>query len=800
MIRGCHFAQNVALDDAGAIRCKDRRQTNNSGLSLRGQHVRRQRWRDHVTSDSVGDVSVRLYVASNITTGATADGGALAVASATAYVTNCVFTGNHSADNGGGIFGTEGATLHIFGCQFVANRADDHGGGLYMNAGAGGYIVECLFERNVGIDGGAIGLNAAAPLVSRCRLLDNEAWADGGGIRLKDGADALVEGCLIARNLAHADGGGLECLDANGALRHNTIMENRAFQYGGGLNIKGASAVSVTNTIVWGNEAVYAATDQTNVAAAGRLEFDYSIIQGWTSGGTGNSSADPLLTGGECRLRHQSPSIDSGVATTLVEDFEREARWDDPAHDNTPSSWDRGGDEFRDSDADGLADAWELARFGDLSATATQDHDGDGLQTLDEYRFGTDPFSADTDGDTLSDYDEVVTHAAFNLSPLMADSNGDGLGDALVVETGWTGGEALDDDDGDGVANIVELWAGTDPDDSDDPPAADTETVSFYVCDQSTSESELYAVALRDPNAPPSRRGYVTFVQSTWDGVDMEAGSGSFKLIKGRHYQVKIVHTGRVSGNEPDYNYVFKINEFATIRGSTNRGDLAGDTWFYDAPVAVHDPTEKLGTYDFDNPDPPQLHDGDSPVDLFIIKVESVELISGATANHVTPPHTWAAVKNTNSPTEYVLVRAEIEPDIDPTLLPAGFISWSGGEAVATNQLQRKVPKNVSAHTELVASCGGSSATGHVWVLWSEVTVTHTGDKTAYNAGTDTGNDKEFPTIAVVPTLAQRTGLWSPRSTSGGRSKSKPTSRQQAFMMSSLLAGISIKHIQRWIS
>jgi hypothetical protein len=132
-------------------------------------------------------------------------------------------------------------------------------------------------------------------------------------------------------------------------------------------------------------------------------------------------------------------------------------------------------------------------------------------------------------------------------------------------------------------------------------------------------------------------------------------------------------------------------------------------------------------------------------VAMTVLKLESVELVTGATVNHVIPLHTWATVKNTNSPTQYVVVRAKTSPDIDPTFLPAGIITWSGGEAVVTNQFQRKVPKNISAHTELVASCGGSSATGHVWVLWSEVTVQHSGDKTAYNAETDTGNDKDFP-------------------------------------------------------
>ncbi|MBU1858225.1 MAG: hypothetical protein KKC28_14705 [Verrucomicrobia bacterium] len=113
-----------------------------------------------------------------------------------------------------------------------------------------------------------------------------------------------------------------------------------------------------------------------------------------------------------------------------------------------------------------------------------------------------------------------------------------------------------------------------------------------------------------------------------------------------------------------------------------------------------------------------------------VLKVESIQLVSGATSSNVIPTNTWADIKDTNSPTEYVVVRAEIEPDIDPTSLPADFISWSGGEEVTTNQLQRKVPKNVSAHTELVATCGGSSATGHVWIIWAELEIRTTGSTT----------------------------------------------------------------------
>lgn len=44
-----------------------------------------------------------------------------------------------------------------------------------------------------------------------------------------------------------------------------------------------------------------------------------------------------------------------------------------------------------DSDNDGLPDAWELENFGNLSATASGDADGDGLSNLAEFLFGSDP-------------------------------------------------------------------------------------------------------------------------------------------------------------------------------------------------------------------------------------------------------------------------------------------------------------------------------------------------------------------------------------------------------------------------
>ena len=71
-----------------------------------------------------------------------------------------------------------------------------------------------------------------------------------------------------------------------------------------------------------------------------------------------------------------------------------------------------------------------VAGLGDLSA----DTDGDGLSDWDEiFRYDTDPHQSDTDGDGLSDSSEILSGA----NPLDTDENGDGIPDGVSAEA-WT--------------------------------------------------------------------------------------------------------------------------------------------------------------------------------------------------------------------------------------------------------------------------------------------------------------------------------------------------------------------------
>ncbi|MCK5849659.1 MAG: hypothetical protein KAH23_01995, partial [Kiritimatiellae bacterium] len=119
-----------------------------------------------------------------------------------------------------------------------------------------------------------------------------------------------------------------------------------------------------------------------------------------------------------------------------------------------------------DSDDDGMPDGWEVEKQLDpLVDDAGLDSDSDTLTNLEEYGFGTHPKQSDTDSDGLRDDVEINT---YNTDPADSDSDDDGLSDG--DEVGIHATDPLDSDsDDDGMLDGDEVAFGTDPldDDSD---------------------------------------------------------------------------------------------------------------------------------------------------------------------------------------------------------------------------------------------------------------------------------------------------------------------------------------------
>ncbi len=103
----------------------------------------------------------------------------------------------------------------------------------------------------------------------------------------------------------------------------------------------------------------------------------------------------------------------------------------------------------------------------DAPLAPSADEDRDGLLNGDEPREGTDPRNPDTDGDGLTDGEEVQRH---ETDPLNADTDGDGLNDGYEINTTQT--DPLEaDTDSDGASDGDEWFIyGTDPTDEEDAP------------------------------------------------------------------------------------------------------------------------------------------------------------------------------------------------------------------------------------------------------------------------------------------------------------------------------------------
>ena len=118
---------------------------------------------------------------------------------------------------------------------------------------------------------------------------------------------------------------------------------------------------------------------------------------------------------------------------------------------------------YPDADHDGIPDSVET-HFGlspNNCSDAGLDQDGDGLCNRHEFLYGTSITMADTDGDGLSDGNEVKT---YGTNPLVADQDGDGLADGWEISHfGSLSRNGTGDYDSDGLSDYLEFLTGGDP-------------------------------------------------------------------------------------------------------------------------------------------------------------------------------------------------------------------------------------------------------------------------------------------------------------------------------------------------
>ena len=144
-----------------------------------------------------------------------------------------------------------------------------------------------------------------------------------------------------------------------------------------------------------------------------------------------------------------------------------------------------------DDDGDGMPDWWEMANNLDplFAGDAASDYDFDGLTALEEYKLGTDPNKADTDGDGILDgQDETPLGEVLppevppEICPCIDNPNqNDTDGDGII--------DACDEDlDGDGIPNVICLFDDSGLVDAEKLQASDDNCVFVENADQVDSD------------------------------------------------------------------------------------------------------------------------------------------------------------------------------------------------------------------------------------------------------------------------------------------------------------------------
>ncbi len=124
-----------------------------------------------------------------------------------------------------------------------------------------------------------------------------------------------------------------------------------------------------------------------------------------------------------------------------------------------------------DSDGDGIPDWWEDWQGMDKNniTDGTGDLDQDGLSGATEYNLGTNPRSADSDGDQVIDgYEVNISHT----SPFLVDTDADGLSDFTEINGNTNPLDA--DSDNDSVADGVDIDPNNPASDTDGDGLADS--------------------------------------------------------------------------------------------------------------------------------------------------------------------------------------------------------------------------------------------------------------------------------------------------------------------------------------
>ena len=262
-------------------------------------------------------------------------------------ITDCVLTGNR-AEYGGGVELYGGGT--ISNCTLSGNSAKYDGGGASLDDEGGTITHSTLSGNTAKYDGGGAALYGG--VLNNCILRGNAAESSGGGSELYGG---LMNNCILSGNAATNNGGGVELWEG-GQLNNCTLSMNVSEAEGGGAYLFDGGVLN--NCILWNNESAVSGHD---IFDDGADAIRYSCSSDGVLHGTDGciTNAPMFVSSENYRLGYGSPCIDAGTNAYAAgsTDLDGTARIVNTTVDMGAYEYDAG---LYDTDGDTVTDGDEL--------------------------------------------------------------------------------------------------------------------------------------------------------------------------------------------------------------------------------------------------------------------------------------------------------------------------------------------------------------------------------------------------------------------------------------------------------
>ncbi|MFL2860200.1 MAG: hypothetical protein ACJZ85_01515 [Pontiellaceae bacterium] len=247
----------------------------------------------------------------------------------------------------------------------------------------------------------------------------------------------------------------------NGSLIHTGSFTNRSGYYSYNANLSGEG-----NRLLL-SQGTYTDSQNETINGVGRVEvYEFGDTLGLTISKIGNGTVTPA-------------SGSYPLSSTLTLNAIPDAGW-------LFTGWSGGVVGEHTTQTTNITLLSEIA----VTATFSDDADNDGIVNTNEVALGIDPRNSDTDGDSITDYDELYVH---NSTPTNTDSDSDGVSDGDEIQTYLTS-PITADSDGDGFGDGYEVDTGYDPASSNSTPDTVSEIETAIRFTFSAASGQTYRI------------------------------------------------------------------------------------------------------------------------------------------------------------------------------------------------------------------------------------------------------------------------------------------------------------------